>query len=79
MDIYDLEFLGIQESIFDPAFYQKKHFILLDYLCKTNTPPEQIKLNSEGSEFLFSFPKDALELQLAQPTRKTIERYLAKP
>ena len=78
MDIYDINFVGVQEIISDPDFYRKAHFIFLDYTCKTNTLREQIKLNSEGSEFLLIYPKEALELPLAQPTRRTIERYLTK-
>lgn len=78
MDIYDMVFLGIQEAVSDPDYYQNKHFVFLNYSCKTDTPEEQIKLNSEGSEFIFIYPEESLELSLAQPTRRTIENYLIK-
>lgn len=76
MDIYDIQFIGYQEVVFDPDFYKRKHFIFLDYVCKTNTPANKIKLNSEGSDFLFMDPEKADDLLLAQPTGRTIERYL---
>ncbi len=28
LDIFDIEFIGIQEFIFDPAFWKKRHFLL---------------------------------------------------
>jgi len=49
LDIFDIEFIGIQEFIFDPAFWKKRHFVFLDYACKTNS--SEATLNSEGQEY----------------------------
>ncbi|MBU4246105.1 MAG: NUDIX domain-containing protein [Nanoarchaeota archaeon] len=49
LDIFDIEFIGIQEFIFDPAFWKKRHFVFMDYACKTDS--RDVTLNSEGQEF----------------------------
>lgn len=49
LDIFDIEFIGIQEFIFDPAFWEKRHFVFLDYACKTDS--SAVTLNSEGQEY----------------------------
>ena len=46
LDIYDIEFLCFQEFVFDKAFWKKKHFIFLDFICKTKS--SKVELNSEA-------------------------------
>lgn len=77
LDIYDIEFVCFQEFIFDKAFWKKKHFIFFDFACKTNS--SMAKLNSEGQEFVWVSPKEALSNLPIEPyTRQTIEEYLKK-
>ena len=35
LDIFDIKFITLQEFIFGEEFHKKKHFIFLDYACKT--------------------------------------------
>lgn len=74
LDIYDIEFLLLQEHIFDSTFWKRKHFIFLDYVCKTDS--KEVKLNSEGQEYVWVSIEKALKLQLEPYTRKAIKRYM---
>ena len=77
LEIFDIEFLSFQEFIFDPAFKKKKHFILFDFSCKTNS--ENIKLdNREGVEYGWYSIEEALKLPVEPYTIITIEEYLKK-
>ena len=74
LDIFDIEFVSFQEFIFDPAFKKKRHFILFDFSCKTNST--KAKLNEEGTEFIWALPQEALKLPVEPYTIKAIEDYL---
>lgn len=74
LDIFDIEFICFQEFIFDDAFWKKKHFIFFDFACKTDST--NIKLDSEGQEFVWVTLKEALKLPIEPYTRRTIEEYL---
>lgn len=76
MDIFDIEFLSVQDFIFDEAFVRRKHFIFLDFACKTNST--EVKLNSEGQEYIWVTIEEALRLPIDPYTRTTIEEYLKK-
>jgi nucleoside triphosphatase len=49
LDIYDIELISLKESIYSDTFYKKKHFIFIDYLCKTIS--SDVVLNDEADEF----------------------------
>lgn len=74
--IYRIKFINLQEFIFDKAFWKKRHFIFLNYACKTKSP--KVKLNSEGQAYVWVTLKKALELPLEPYTRKTIKECMKK-
>ncbi len=76
LDIYDIEFLCVQEFIYDKAFWKKRHFIFLDYACKTNST--DVVLNSEGHDHIWATLEDAKALPVDSYTRSTITKYLKK-
>ena len=76
MDIYDLEFISFQEFIYDNVFWKKRHFIMLDFSCKTDS--EEVKLNDEAQEYLWVSLKDALMLKIEPYTKKLIQDYITK-
>jgi len=76
LDVYGIRFLGFQECIFDENYWKRKHFILLDFVCKTDS--NDVKLNHEGEEFVWVTVNEALKLDLEPYTRKAIETYLAR-
>lgn len=74
LDIYDIKFVCHQEFIFDKAFWKKRHFIFLDYACKTKST--QIKLNDEAQTYIWTTPRQALKLPVQPYTKNAIRIYL---
>ena len=74
LDIYGVEFLCLQEFIFDQRFWQKKHFLFLDFICKTKNT--KVKLNSEGQNYLWVYPQEALQMPIEPYSKKLIKVYL---
>ncbi|MBI5347367.1 MAG: NUDIX domain-containing protein [Candidatus Aenigmarchaeota archaeon] len=72
MDIYEIAFIHVQESIFSDMFWKQKHFIFLDFACKTDST--EVKLNDEASEYVWVFPGEALKLPIDPCTRFFIEK-----
>ena len=77
LDIHGIEFLRFQEHVFDNAYWKKKHFIFLDFACKTDASGNsEIKLNNEGQEYVWVSIDEALKIDVEPYTRKTIESYI---
>ena len=76
LEVHDIEFIGLQEFIFDEAFWKKRHFIFFDYACKTDSA--QVELNSESEEYLWASLTDADSLPVEPYTRRTIQEYRKK-
>lgn len=49
LNIYDIQLISLKESIFSDKFHEEKHFIFIDYLCKTDST--EVKLNDEAEEY----------------------------
>lgn len=49
LEIYDIELISLKESIFSDTFHEEKHFIFIDYICKTNS--YEVTLNDEAEEY----------------------------
>ena len=77
LDIFDIEFLMVQECIFSKEFYKKKHFIFLDYIAKTKDT-NVILDGREGTKHVWTTVDEALELPLNPYTRNTILEYKKK-
>lgn len=78
LDIYDVEFALMQEFIFDEAFHEKRHFIFLDFVCKTDASENKVVLNSESQEYVWVFSEESLKLSLEPYTRRLIEHLKSK-
>ena len=77
LDVDVVDVLLMQEVIFAPEFYKKKHFIFIDFYCESKK--EQVKLDQkEIQDYLWVYPGAAYNLKLDSFTRKTIDRYLEK-
>jgi nucleoside triphosphatase len=76
LDIKVEKMLGFYEAIYPPDFYEKRHFIFFDFLCRL--VGGRLKLDGrELTEAVWIEPKKALkELDIELYTRKTIEEYL---
>ena len=73
LDIFDIKFITLQEFIFGEEFHEKKHFIFLDYACKTKSA--DVILNKEGSDYLWITIDEALKLPIEPYTRTIILKY----
>ena len=77
LDVEVADMLLMQEAIFAPEFYKKKHFIFIDFYCKSKD--EQVTLDQkEIQDYVWVYPGAAYNLKLDSFTRKTIDRYLEK-
>ncbi len=76
LDIFDIRFITIQEFIFGEEFHEKRHFIFLDYTCKTKTT--NVVLDKEGSGYIWTTINEALKLPIEPYTRNLILRYKEK-
>jgi len=76
LDIYDIQFIGIQECIFDDAFWEKKHFIFIDYACKTKST--EVRLNSEGQDYIWVSLDEVFNLPIEPYTERAIKEYMKK-
>lgn len=74
LDIFGIKFLFFQEFIFDKVFWKKRHFIFFNFICRTKS--SKVTLNSEGQEYLWVIPDQALGLPLEPYTRGTIKKFL---
>lgn len=71
LDVHDIEFVSLQEFIFDEAFWEKRHFLFMDFVCKTDSM--EVKLDSESQGYVWVSLEDALDLPLDPYTRRLIE------
>jgi phosphoglycolate phosphatase len=70
LDIEDIRFALVQDSIDSPEFIRPEHFLLLNYVARASTTG--VTLNDEAQEYLWLSPAAALALDLNQPTRVLI-------
>ncbi len=72
-EIYDPP--DVQDAIFPPEFWKKKHFIFIDFMCKCKEG--NVKADGvEVKDYLWADPREALNMNLGTFTRVSLERYL---
>jgi nucleoside triphosphatase len=76
LKIYGLKFVNVQEAVFDPQFFKKRHFIFLDYLARCRS--SKVKLNYEAEKFFWVSLKKALKMKLNSYTKKAVKTILEK-
>jgi nucleoside triphosphatase len=76
LDVYAIEFLCIQEYVFDRYFWEQRHFIFFDFTCRSDS--SEATLNDEAEEYVWVPIEDALRLPIDPYTRKAIEEYQKK-
>lgn len=76
LDIYDIEFLCCQDFIYDPEFWKRRHFIFLDFICKTDS--EDVILNEEASEYIWINLEEALNFPVDTYTAYAIRLCMRK-
>lgn len=76
LEIDDIRFVMVQDSIDSPEFMRPEHFILLNYLARATGTA--VTLNDEAEEFRWVSPAEALALDLNQPTRVLLQECLSR-
>jgi len=76
LSIFDIQFISFQEFIYGEGFHEKRHFIFLDYACKTKDV--EVVLNKEGLEYVWITIDEALKLSIEPYTETTILHYKEK-
>lgn len=74
LDVYDVQFLCMQEFIYDEAFWKNRHYLFLDYTCRSDTT--EAVLNHEAQEYLWAAIDDALALPIDGYTEIAIREYM---
>lgn len=52
LTVYDVKIVGMNESIFHPSFHEKRHFVFVNFLCRTNEA--DVKLDDESENFIWA-------------------------
>ncbi len=76
LEIFDIEFLGFQEYIKGRDYWEDKHFIFLDFACRTDST--NVLLNSEAESYIWVSFEQSLTLRIEQHTKIVIKKYLQK-
>lgn len=74
-EIKDIKFIAWQEMVYDDEFHDKKrHFLFLDYACRTG----DAALQEEAQPHVWVSLYDALRLPIHKYAKRTIEEYIRK-
>jgi nucleoside triphosphatase len=72
LKIYDIKLISIMESIYSDTFHRKKHFIFIDYICRTDS--YKVKLNEEAQEYKWVDLDEIDNLELGGFTRELLNQ-----
>jgi len=67
--------LLIQEVIYSPEFWTRRHFIFFDFLCRAGDGAVGVD-GCEVQDYLWARPEQALKLKLDSFTRNLVEKHL---
>jgi len=73
LEVYAIEYLCLQEYVFDQYFWKKRHFIFFDFICRSDS--SEATLNDEAEEFVWVPVEKALTLPIDPYTRRAIQEY----
>ena len=76
LEIYEIMFIMYQDFVFDDLYWKRKHFVFLDFSCKSRS--SNVRLNGEAQEYVWVLPEDALDMDTEPYTKNTIREYLKK-
>jgi nucleoside triphosphatase len=77
LDIEPVKMLMVQQAVYSKNFLAPRHFIFLDFLCRTKS--STVKLDQwEIQESKWVAPEAALKEKLEEFTRNLVEKYLSE-
>ena len=74
LKISNIQQFNVGEYILGNENSAEKHYIFIDYLCKSEN--SDVVLGEESSEYVWAKPDNALDLPLVSNTKHLIEKYL---
>lgn len=74
LEIADIQLASLHESIASPRFQTSRHFIFIDYFCKTHHT--DVHLNEEATRYVWASLSDALSYDLGGYLREFITALL---
>ena len=75
LDVSVERLLLTQEAIYTDQFWKKRHYIFLDFLCRSET--DTVSLDGhEVQGYSWVWPGEALRMNLETFTRNVVEKYL---
>ncbi len=77
LDVEPIKMLMVQQAVYPKNFMAPKHFIFMDFLCRTKS--SEVKLDNreiQGSKWVT--PEAALQEKLEEFTRNLVEKYLSE-
>jgi nucleoside triphosphatase len=74
LKIKNPELFSLQDAIFPEAYHKKKHFIYIDFICRTKET--EVKLNHEAEKYIWIKPEKIKDLKVEYYTKTLIEKYL---
>ncbi|WP_350343099.1 NUDIX domain-containing protein [Proteinivorax tanatarense] len=76
LEINDIQLISVKESVFEKGFYKDKHFIFIDYVCKTDFG--DVILNDEAQEYKWVDLKDIDKYNLGGSVEKLLKELKSK-
>lgn len=76
LNVYDIELIGLEECIYNNSFHEKKHFIFIDYQCKTDS--YDVILNEESQEYRWVALDEIESYNLNSFTKKLLMQLKSK-
>jgi nucleoside triphosphatase len=74
--VREVEFLMVQEAIFSKEFWEKRHFIFFDFVCRCSN--ERAKVDGKEIQgHMWVEPKRAARLKRDRFTMKMVRKYLS--
>jgi len=77
LEIRDIRFLMTQEAIFSREFWEKRHFVFFDFVCRCGKGAVRVD-GEEVQSFEWVKPEDALKLNLDTFTANMVRAYLTR-
>lgn len=80
LEIENVRFALLQESIFSDEFYKKQHFVMHDYAAdlKKGFKEEDVVLNEEAESYVWVTPEEALQMPIIRQGRALLNWYLKR-
>ena len=76
LTIRDIRFIRVGECVYDDEFWKKKHFVFVNYSCRTDSTV--VRLSEEATEYRWVTFDEAQGLPLGKYTKETIGIYLSQ-